>query len=418
MVELPKSEEPTAKKSRRLSLGAFGISFLLHALLFLMIGSYVIIHHVEPRVPFLGDYDSPIESEPNTELLFSDDNLPESPSPDLTAPDLAMDPSSGGEESAVPLADILTTTSLHSTVNVMTAPMPTVAPPLGSAIRAGTGPGSGQGLGSRGAAASLFGRGERQQGGLRGIFYDTKFTPDRQVTEVGKAAQATTSTHNPTADRAFISVVRQFIQSGLRPSAMRGYYQGSAPLYATQFIFPPMDADTAPAAFNVETPGRYWFIHYSGRVRAPATKRYRFVGGADNLLVVFVDGRPVLDGSKPGNSRGSVTWTNPDAAYEYGYGRGRPGGMEYFIVEGQWINMIRDRVYNIDIIVGETPGGFFNAYLMIEEEGVHPRPAPGSLPRLPMFRTSQEFTTPRAGVVPLAQDVPFTTDGPVFEGVD
>ncbi len=60
---------------------------------------------------------------------------------------------------------------------------------------------------------------------------------------------------------------------------------------------PVMDAKDAPKAFKVNKPASYWAVHYRGKVRAPATGTYRFVGLADDFLLVRFGGRLVLDAS-------------------------------------------------------------------------------------------------------------------------
>ncbi len=113
------------------------------------------------------------------------------------------------------------------------------------------------------------------------------------------------------ANKSFTKAIRAFTDSGLNPSKMKDFFRADTELFATTFFFPQMEAIAAPKEFGVDSEGRYWFVHYSGKVTVPESGRYRFAGSADNLLVVFVDGRPVLDGSKPSNTKGTVAWSPP-----------------------------------------------------------------------------------------------------------
>jgi hypothetical protein len=41
-----------------------------------------------------------------------------------------------------------------------------------------------------------------------------------------------------------------------------------------------------------------------------------------------------------------------------------------FMINGDWVDLKKDDLIDLDIIVGERPGGGFGAWLLVEKEGV------------------------------------------------
>ncbi len=395
--------EPTG--GRKVSLGAFGISLLVHITIFLIVGSYVVFEGVVPRSPFVGTIVAPQDV---PDLMDIHDIQEEMPKPEMLDMPMSEAVSSAAEQTS-PM-DLIISSAPSTSFNL---PPVGAGPSLSTNIGSGSGAGTGQGRGPSVGTTTIFGSTERPAGALEGTFYDLKQDRRGQLSDVGRANNPNDRLGSRAASQLFVRAIRNFTDRNLNPNAMQDYYAADARLYATQFYFPSMDAETAPEAFGVETVGRYWFVHYKGRVRAPESKSYRFLGGADNLLVVFINGKPVLDGSKPQNTGGTVPWTNPAKAYEYTAVGGGGGG--FYIVEGEWVEFQKDQVYDIDILVGETPGGRFHSYLMIEEQGQTTRFDRRGLPQLPIFRTSDR--TPDR-VDEKNADPDYVTRGPVFQGVD
>jgi hypothetical protein len=56
-----------------------------------------------------------------------------------------------------------------------------------------------------------------------------------------------------------------------------------------------------------------------------------------------------------------TNWTpsGPDGGFE---GDGN-------LIAGDWLNLNKETIYDFDIIIGERPGGLFNAFLMVEKKG-------------------------------------------------
>ncbi len=267
----------------------------------------------------------------------------------------------------------------------------------------------GTGGGSGGGAGGFFGASTYNPQGLRGVFYDLKRRRQGGLTDIGQSVKGS-EMGNDSANKSFTRAIRAFTDSGLNPSKMKDFFRADTELFATTFFFPQMEAIAAPKEFGVDSEGRYWFVHYSGKVTVPETGRYRFAGTADNLLVVFVDGRPVLDGSKPANTSGTVAWKPADASEDVIYGR-----TKFLFRPGDWLSLTKGQVIALDILVGETPGGGFSAFLTIESDKIGVRYSKNSLgiPKYPLFRTSDTRLT-------ITEETPvdYVTGGPVFKGAN
>lgn len=244
--------------------------------------------------------------------------------------------------------------------------------------------------------ANVFGSFDFAENTLRGVFYDLKQTREGEQNEIGR---------NQRAGPRYVEAVRRFTDRRFNPRYLESFFRAEAPLHASQFYFPHMNATEAPKAFGLDIPGRYWLIHYSGEIMPPRTGRYRFYGGADNLLTVSINRRAVLDGSMRRNTADTIRW-NDSRAERW------PLGSLVDLWQGDWVNMREGEWYRIDILVGETPGGAFYSFLLIEEDGVDYERDGEGRPILPVFRTRdfQEVpSTRRAEFNP-----PYRKDGPVF----
>ncbi|NQX01785.1 hypothetical protein HQ447_14110, partial [bacterium] len=272
----------------------------------------------------------------------------------------------------------------------------------GSGISGNAGAGSGLIPGVLDGAGSKnpFGMAETTAGGLAGCFYDLKQTSDRQPTHMDRNGMG--------------PVLREFLARDLKERAFEKYFKAPRQLYQTKFMIPAMNADAAPAAFECEKevePSR-WAVVYRGAVQAPKSGKFRFVGAADDVLVIRFNNRPVFDygytllGASIGtggaeryaelngstrnpelekNIRRNTPMRLPLTYYRYealtqfnnGIG-GLVAGAEFEVEQG--------RSYPIEILISEIPGGSFGVYLLIEEIGAKYEKAPGGAPILPIFR--------------------------------
>ncbi len=243
---------------------------------------------------------------------------------------------------------------------------------------------------SGGKITSFFGMPKIEVPALAGTFYDLKQTRSRRPTDM-------------TPDQYGETVLR-FLRDGWRESILDDFFHSSKPLHAAQIMIPNMPADAGPKAFGLENrvqPSR-WLVHYKARVSPPRPGTFHFVGGGDDVLCVRFNGRLVLERNWSTHSG----WKS-ERNYDFGFSsipNGFAKGDAIRVLEGEW--------YEVEILIGEQPGGLVFACLLMEEDGAeYERDARGN-PILPVFRVA-EVAMPELGK---GQTLPpFQADGPVWK---
>jgi hypothetical protein len=227
----------------------------------------------------------------------------------------------------------------------------------------------------RADSPSVFGEETKSEAALMGVLYDLKQTQDRDSTGVSSGD--------------YSGVLAEFLLKGWDEDVLNRYYRVSKPLYTTQIFIPNMSADEAPKAFGAEKtvqPSR-WLIHYKGQVSAPSEGRYRFWGCADDALAVAVNGQTNLVACRADMHRdmSEVTWRSTE----------RPGAQaaDDPLIAGDWFDMKKGQIIDLDVIIGERPGGWFNAFLMIEKQGESYARDNRGFPILPIFQVAP-YNTP------------------------
>jgi hypothetical protein len=229
----------------------------------------------------------------------------------------------------------------------------------------------GSGLGSLGFSMrfdTLFGGDAGSGGELVGTFYDLKQKPNRMPVTMD--------------DPRYCATLKTFFESNWDEDLLEEFFQAPGKKFATAFMMPTMDAKTAPENFGVAdvVEPKHWVIHYKGEFAAPETGRYRFVGLADDVLVVRVGRDIVLDASMlsyagkriegsgdatvyAGSSKRITEWESDTP--ETGLFPMETGLATY----GDWIPLKKGNAVPIEILIGEMPGGSFSCNLLIEQEG-------------------------------------------------
>ncbi len=253
----------------RLLFGAL----LLHIVLFLLVAELVIWKGTPPD-----------------DASFRFAAIPKAPPPPPQPPaagDAAQNPTLEPQPTVVPdvTPPAVVTTSFKSEFTVDSAKLaqsvlsqPQAMTTVGSGLTQGsnnTGQGSGNGFGSSTG-------GDNQ---LVGYLYDLKQTSD------GKPTGMTPDNYH--------QILMRFARAGWDESILAPYYKSPKPLYTSHVLVPNMDSSEGPKAFGLErdVQPKMWIIWYRGKVSAPATADYRFAGFADDVLLVRLAGKTVLDGS-------------------------------------------------------------------------------------------------------------------------
>jgi hypothetical protein len=239
----------------------------------------------------------------------------------------------------------------------------------GTALR-----GTGGGLGGvpGGKPGGLFGEKDTKGLGLAGTFYDTKQTRNRKDPQGG--------------ENDIHKLVSEFVKEGFKESVFNNCFKAPGTLWATQIVVPTIDADEGPKAFEMEKlvkPSR-WLVHYKGKVSPAQDGVYHFVGGGDDYMVVRFNGKLVLDHGwqHATDWKGEKYYNYEAASIPKGFARGDK--ME--LKAGQW--------YEMEVLIGEEPGGKASFCLLLEQEGIDYRKDKKGNPILPVFRLSANAVLP------------------------
>lgn len=291
----------------------------------------------------------------------------------------------------------------------------------GDGFGKGVGSGMGAGLGGGSGMKNPFGAIDPNSDALVGTFYDLKQTKDRKPTGM--------------TDTKMREELVEITRRGFKESVFEKYFKAPRKLYQTRFHIPVMSADSAPAAFEVQNDvqPRMWIVVYRGAVKAPKSGKFRFVGIGDDILVVRFNNRPVFDygytmsgtGVHIAGRWGDVDGSNDNPEIAKDVRRLTPMRVpiEFYkyattpahnnlvggLAVGPEFEVESGKVYPIEIMIGEIPGGAFALELLIQETGASYQKDGSGNPILPLFRLDQ--TMPDAGGGGAA---PFATDGPIW----
>lgn len=199
-------------------------------------------------------------------------------------------------------------------------------------------------------------------------------------------------------DNKWLQVVHDFLADEWNPYVLAPYYKAPQELYTAQVFIPVCYSEYGPSNFGIPISqdflASYWIVHYQGKIKSPRDKptRFRFWGMGDDFLPITLDGGEfdntlVADFSWRDWDGFVTDWKNdrrdvPDEDHLY------PIGHERCYV-GDWFTLEPDVIYDMNLLLGESWGGHFCAYLMIEEEGVDYEENRDGLPILPVFKVAE-----------------------------
>jgi hypothetical protein len=224
---------------------------------------------------------------------------------------------------------------------------------------------------------SLFGNAQSIGNDFEGTFYDLK---RRQ-----NGSKLGTSTPDQ-----MVGDIRKFVSSGWNSSKFSRYYRSPKKLYATHFMIPSHPSVHGPMVFGEDTGGWLWMVHYKGELVYNKPITFRFWGAGDDILLVRVDGKLVLNASRDNNApfdyatRIAPTWQTPEKSTYKKYILG-----SVHSVVGDWITLEPGVPLDMEVLVGETIGDFFSIELLVEVQGEeYERIGRLLAPALPVFTTT------------------------------
>lgn len=201
------------------------------------------------------------------------------------------------------------------------------------------------------------------------------------------------------------------MRDGWSPLGLSRYYRSPKKLYATTIAVPVILLSLAPSAFGEEeTLGYFWVVHYKGQLVHPDGITFRFRGVADDILVVGVDGEVVLSAciktSGVDFSRDITPHWQSDSADSR-----KHSGFEV----GDWITLEPGVPLDMEVIIGEIPGGVFSAMLVVEVQGEEYGENIRGAPIFPIFKTSEVSRDLHESThANLVEGIVNVTNGPVF----
>lgn len=353
----PEVAAKLAAMQRQSTLTSIIISFLVILLMGLLLACIWIVPTIND-VPLLVTYTSPTIQEESTD----------SPKPISRAQPKPSAPSSARSKAIV----ALTSSSLEIPL--------TDEPVHEPSIDFGAGDDFSQGLDSMGedqvsGGGGGFGSANQASGGLKGSLYDFKQKPN------GKPVPYDLG--NPSE---FIERVVRLQRLRYADAALRKHFEAPHELYLTHLAIPFSSAAEGPSYFGAKDLMKPsgWVAHYRGRVRVPKTAIYRFSGLGDDYLTVLVDGAIRLVAS----------WGDIQTAVSQGWTATEPTGKHHSpfhqmrLVYGDWISLREGQEIDLQVVLGERPGGHVGFLLHVEEKGESYRRDPSGRPILPLFTTA------------------------------
>ncbi len=249
-------------------------------------------------------------------------------------------------------------------------------------IKGGLGNMGGDGLGSMGFdmdIGDLFGGSSSGGNELVGTFFDLKQTQKGKPTGMN--------------DARYIATLQRFMKSwDIR--RLEDYFVAPTKKYATFFMIPDISANAAPKAYGVDNvvQPKHWVAYYTGKISAPETGHYRFCGTGDDVLVVRIRRRLVLDA---GTQRKTGWQSDDDNNARYPALQTKSYKQRPMYI-GDWFKLTAGKPSEIEILLGEMPGGLFYCRLLIQKKGVEYKQVSfsyngetGTRPVLPVFKTKE-----------------------------
>jgi hypothetical protein len=220
-----------------------------------------------------------------------------------------------------------------------------------------------------------FGSTHRSSGGLEGMMYDFKKKRNGEDVPYDIA--------NPTE---FVERAVRLQKADFSESSLSRFFRAPQSLFLTHLAIPFSNAESGPSFFGAEKEIKPsgWFVHYQGRITVPRSGTYRFSGLGDDYLVLMLKGRVRL----------AACWSDIQPAIAERWEPTKPTG-EWLgpfgnmrLVYGDWVYLSEGEAIDIDLAIGERPGGKVGFILHVEEKGVDYRKDSQGRPILPLFATA------------------------------
>ena len=189
-----------------------------------------------------------------------------------------------------------------------------------------------------------------------------------------------------TTDQEYEQAIRKFVDKDWNPHVFFPYYHGRQKLYTTQIFIPTISSEFGPSFFGIPAGPDFdpimWCVHYKGKIMRKDGGRFRFWGFGDDVLLVRVNGEVVLNASYVFARTRYCPWEGNKEDYQYWLGHAEAA-------VGNWFELEPGVPVEMDVLIGEQPGGQICGYLLVEEEGETYFKNQQGMPILPVFKTAE-----------------------------
>jgi hypothetical protein len=190
-------------------------------------------------------------------------------------------------------------------------------------------------------------------------------------------------------NQKYAQILNEFLANNWSPEVFNRFWRAPNKLYATFFMIPPFISDLAIEKFGlpIGTIGASYLIHYNGKIASKTGGKFRFWGGADDLIFVRINGKLVLDG-RSANAGWTADWRTPE-----NWRSSDPENHKYYFgatvsTVGDWFEMQPGVPVEMEVLFGEDQGGRTSCMLNVQQFGVeYPKNRDGA-PVLPVFKTA------------------------------
>ena len=187
-------------------------------------------------------------------------------------------------------------------------------------------------------------------------------------------------------DPEYRNTIRRFVEMGWNSYVFAPFYRGPQKLYTTQIFIPTISSEFGASNFGVQSGPDFdpvlWCVHYKGKIMRKDGGRFRFWGFGDDVLLVRVNGKVVLNASWGTDRTEVCDWERHEEDYKYFMGHAQAA-------VGDWFELEPGVPVEMEVLFGEIPGGQFCAYLVVEDEAEDYAENQQGMPILPVFKTAE-----------------------------
>ncbi len=280
--------------------------------------------------------------------------------------------------------------------------------------------------------------------GLKGTFYN--FQQTAEGTSSGIEYNALNKSIAKESLNEMSSVIGAFCQSW-NPSVFNKYYEAKEKYHIPYVYMPSVESEFAHLVFNAKQdfrPGLFAAV-FRGKVRAPKTGRFRFVGMGNHMIVVRFKKDVVLEAGwavpsmyDPNDRAPWDTWAikGTDRRYQYDLRSGRERNHEDYklylnagtpiwnrsfkgLLGGKIFTVEENEICEIEVLLADPAGGALSFFLLIEDID---KPVKlkdkNNQPLLDIFRTNKllpdEDSITKAFIKANAYDIKAKPQFPIF----